>query len=109
MSNDTVPGAYALAKSGSDYTLAGVTLSQSGSVYSSGSGDTNGMKLNIADTNITSANIYFGETILLIKDNNLPCNLPDIILGFNIKTFEHSALYVVFNCCFWFKINSLTI
>ena len=39
LSNDTVPGTYALAKSGSDYTLAGVTLSQSGSVYSSGSGD----------------------------------------------------------------------
>ena len=47
-----MPGAYALAKSGSDYTLAGVTLSQSGSIYSSGSGETNGMKVNIADTNI---------------------------------------------------------
>lgn len=71
LSNDTVPGAYALAKSGSDYTLAGVTLSQSGSVYSSGSGDTNGMKLNIADTNITSANIYFGESLLSKIDDSL--------------------------------------
>ncbi len=64
LSKDTKPGTYALAKSGSDYTLAGVTLTQSGSNYTSGSGDTNGLTLTISDTSITSANIYYGESLL---------------------------------------------
>ena len=48
LSSATVPGSYALAKSGSDYTLAGVTLSANGSTYTSSSGDTSGMTLNIS-------------------------------------------------------------
>ena len=64
LSKDTKPGTYALAKSGSDYTLAGNHLLQSGSNYTSGSGDTNGLTLTISDTSITSANIYYGESLL---------------------------------------------
>ena len=71
LGKDTLPGTYALAKSGSDYTLAGVTLSASGSNYTSASGDTNGMVLTISDTNITSANIYFGESLLSKMDDSI--------------------------------------
>lgn len=71
LGKDTLPGTYALAKSGSDYTLAGVTLSSSGSNYTSASGDTNGMVLTISDTNITSANIYFGESLLSKMDDSI--------------------------------------
>ena len=71
LSKDTVPGEYALAKSGGNYTLAGVTLSASGSNYTSASGDTSGMVLTISDTNITSANIYYGESLLSKMDDSL--------------------------------------
>ena len=71
LSNATVPGTYALGKSGSDYTLAGVTLSASGSNYTSASGDTSGMILTISDTSITSANIYYGESLLSKIDETL--------------------------------------
>ena len=71
LSSATVPGSYALAKSGSDYTLAGVTLSANGSTYTSSSGDTSGMTLNISDTTITSANIYYGESLLSKIDDSL--------------------------------------
>ena len=71
LSSATVPGSYALAKSGSDYTLAGVTLSANGSAYTSSSGDTSGMTLNISDTTITSANIYYGESLLSKIDDSL--------------------------------------
>ncbi len=71
LSNATVPGTYALGKSGSDYTLAGVTLSASGSNYTSASGDTSGMILTISDTSVTSANIYYGESLLSKIDETL--------------------------------------
>ncbi len=67
----TKPGSYALAKPGGNYTLAGVSLSASGSKYTSASGDTSGMVLNISDTNITSANIYYGESLLSKMDKSL--------------------------------------
>ena len=71
LTSDTKPGTYALGKSGSDFTLAGVTLSNSGSNYTSSSGDTNGMTLTISDTSITSANIYYGESLLSKIDDSL--------------------------------------
>lgn len=64
LTGDTNPGTYALAKSGSDYTLGGVTLTSSGSTYTSPSGDAKGLGLTISDTSITSANIYYGESFL---------------------------------------------
>ncbi len=71
LSKDTLPGTYALAKSGSDFTLAGAALSVDGSNYTSSSGNTNGMTLTITDTNITSANIFYGESLLSKIDDSL--------------------------------------
>ena len=64
LSKNTTVGSYALAKSGSDFTLDGVTMTVDGSVYTVPSGNASGMKLTISDTNITSANIYYGECLL---------------------------------------------
>ena len=71
LTTDTKHGTYALSKSGSDYILDGVTLSNSGSNYTSASGNTKGMTLTISDTNVTSANIYYGESLLSKIDDNL--------------------------------------
>ena len=68
---DTNHGTYALSKSGSDYILDSVTLTNSGSNYTSASGNTKGMTLTISDTNVTSANIYYGESLLSKIDDNL--------------------------------------
>ena len=68
---DTNYGTYALSKSGSDYILDSVTLTNSGSNYTSASGNTKGMTLTISDTNVTSANIYYGESLLSKIDDNL--------------------------------------
>ena len=71
LTTDTKHGTYALSKSGSDYILDGVTLSNSGSNYTSASGSTKGMTLTISDTNVTSANIYYGESLLSKIDDSL--------------------------------------
>ena len=71
LTTDTKYGTYALSKSGSDYILDGVTLSNSGSNYTSASGNTKGMTLTISDTNVTSANIYYGESLLSKIDDSL--------------------------------------
>ena len=68
---DTNHGTYALSKSGSDYILDSVTLTNSGSNYTSASGNTKGITLTISDTNVTSANIYYGESLLSKIDDNL--------------------------------------
>ena len=47
------------------------TLAQNGSVYTSSTGNTNGMELTITDTNVTSANVYFGESLLSKIDTQL--------------------------------------
>ncbi len=64
LSANTKPGTYALAKSGGAFTLNSASLSNSGNDYTSSSGDTNGMTLTISDSSITSANIYYGESLL---------------------------------------------
>ncbi len=71
LTTNTQPGTYALAKSGSDFTLAGAALSNSGNDYTSSSGDTNGMTLTISDTSITSANIFYGESLLSKIDESM--------------------------------------
>lgn len=69
---DTLYGTYALTKSGGNYVLNGdSTLAQNGSVYTSSTGNTNGMELTITDTNVTSANVYFGESLLSKIDTQL--------------------------------------
>ena len=47
---DTKTGSYALTKSGSDYLLDGAALTASGTSYSSSSGDTNGIVLQIPNS-----------------------------------------------------------
>ena len=71
LSANTKPGAYALAKSGGAFTLNGASLSNSGNDYTSSSGDTNGMILTISDNSITSANIYYGESLLTKINDSL--------------------------------------
>ena len=71
LSANTKPGAYALAKSGGAFTLNGASLSNSGNDYTSSSGDTNGMTLTISDNSITSANIYYGESLLTKINDSL--------------------------------------
>ena len=71
LSANTKPGTYALAKSGGAFTLNGASLSNSGNDYTSSSGDTNGMTLTISDNSITSANIYYGESLLTKINDSL--------------------------------------
>ena len=71
LSVNTKPGTYALAKSGGAFTLNSASLSNSGNDYTSSSGDTNGMTLTISDNSITSANIYYGESLLSKIDDSL--------------------------------------
>ena len=67
----TKPGSYSITKSGSDYLIDGVTMSNSGSNYTSSSGDSSGMVLTISDTSITSANVYYGKSLMSLVDENL--------------------------------------
>ena len=68
---DSNPGSYALTKSGSDYLLDGVTLTANGTSYSSSSGDTNGIVLKIPSSDISSANIYYGQSLMSLVDTSL--------------------------------------
>ena len=68
---DTKTGSYALTKSGSDYLLDGAALTASGTSYSSSSGDTNGIVLQIPNSSISSANIYYGKSLMSLVDTSL--------------------------------------
>ena len=67
----TLPGSYAITKSGSDYLIDGVTMSASGTAYTSGSGNSSGMIVNIASSDVSSANIYFGKSLMTKIDTSL--------------------------------------
>lgn len=72
LGTNTVPGSYALSKSGGNYVLNGdSTLAASGTSYTSSTGNTNGMVLTISDSNVTSANVYYGECLLSKVDASL--------------------------------------
>jgi len=71
LGTDTKPGSYAITKSGSDYLIDGVALSASGTLYTSGSGDSTGMVINIASSDVSSANIYFGKSLMTQIDTSL--------------------------------------
>ncbi len=71
LGSDTQPGSYAITKSGSDYFIDGVQLSNNGTLYTSGSGNSSGMVINIASTNVTSANIYYGKSLMTQIDDDL--------------------------------------
>ena len=71
IAKDTKAGSYAITKSGSDYLIDGVAMSADGSVYSSSSGNSSGLKINISDTTITNANVYYGKSLMTLVDNSL--------------------------------------
>ncbi len=68
---DTKPGSYAITKTGSDYFIDGVQMTANGTLYSSGSGDSNGMVMNIASSDVSSANIYYGKSLMTKIDASL--------------------------------------
>ena len=67
----TQPGNYAISKSGSDFQIDGVNMTLSDSIYTSGSGNSAGLKLKITDTNITSANVYYGKSLMTLVEESL--------------------------------------
>ena len=68
---DTKPGSYAITKTGSDYYIDGVKMNANGTLYTSGSGDSNGMVMNIASSDVSSANIYYGKSLMTKIDASL--------------------------------------
>ena len=68
---DTKPGSYAITKSGNDYFIDGVQMNASGTLYTSGSGNSVGMVINIASSDVSSANIYFGKSLMTEIDKSL--------------------------------------
>ncbi|MEC6997666.1 MAG: flagellar filament capping protein FliD [Pseudomonadota bacterium] len=68
---NTKTGSYAISKSGSDFLIDGVAMSADGSVYSSTSGNSSGLKIQISDTSITSANIFYGKSLMSLVDESL--------------------------------------
>ncbi len=71
LSTSTKTGSYAITKSGSDFLIDGVAMSADGSIYSSTSGNSSGLKIQITDTSITSANIYYGKSLISLVDESL--------------------------------------
>ncbi len=67
----TKPGSYAITKSGSNYQVDGVNMTLSDGIYASTSGDSSGLKLQISDTSITAANIYYGKSLMTSVDEEL--------------------------------------
>ncbi len=68
---NTKPGSYAISKSGSDFQVDGVNMTLSDSVYSSTSGNSIGLKIQISDTSITSGNVYYGKSLMTSVDEEL--------------------------------------
>ncbi len=68
---NTKPGSYTITKSGSDFLLDGVAMSQSGTEYTSSSGDSTGLKVIITDSNLSSANVYYGKSLMTLVDDSL--------------------------------------
>ena len=68
---DTEPGSYAITKTDSDYYIDGVKMTANGTLYTSGSGDSNGMVMNIASSDVSSANIYYGKSLMTQIDTSL--------------------------------------
>ena len=68
---NTEPGSYVITKTGSDYFIDGVQMTANGTLYTSGSGDSNGMVMNIASSDVSSANIYYGKSLMTKIDTSL--------------------------------------
>ena len=68
---DTLPGTYAITEDAGDYNIDGVKMTANGTLYTSGSGDSIGMVMNIASSDVSSANIYFGKSLMTQIDTSL--------------------------------------
>ena len=68
---DTLPGSYAITKDSGNYNIDGVQMTANGTLYTSGSGNSNGMVVNIASSDVTSANIYYGHSLMRKIDESL--------------------------------------
>ena len=67
---DTKPGTYAITADSGDYNIDGVQMTASGNSYTSTSGDSNGMVMNIA-SGVTSANVFYGKSLMSSMDDSL--------------------------------------
>ena len=68
---DTKPGSYAITQSGSNYLIDGTAMSASGDAYTSNSGDSSGMVINISNSDVSGANVYYGKSLLSLVDTDL--------------------------------------
>ena len=68
---NTKPGSYSITKSNSNFLIDGTAMTQSGSNYTSASGDSAGLKVAISDSSTTSANIYYGKSLMSKVEENL--------------------------------------
>ena len=68
---NTKPGSFSITKSGGNFLIDGVTMSQNGTEYTSSSGDSTGIILNITDSNLSSANVYYGKSLMTLVDESL--------------------------------------
>lgn len=68
---DTKPGSYAITQSGSNYLIDGTAMSASGDAYTSNSGDSSGMVINISSSDVSGANVYYGKSLLSLVDTDL--------------------------------------
>ena len=67
---DTKPGTYAITEDSGNYNIDGVQMTASGTSYTSTSGDSNGMVMNIA-SGVTSANVFYGKSLMSSMDDSL--------------------------------------
>jgi len=68
---NTKPGTYAVTKSSGNYLVDGVAMTANGTLYTSGSGDSNGLVVDIDNSDVSSANIYYGESLMTSMDDTL--------------------------------------
>ena len=68
---NTKPGSFSVTKSGSNFLIDGSAMSASGSNYTSSSGDSTGMIITISDSDLSSANVYYGKSLMTLVEENL--------------------------------------
>ena len=68
---NTKPGSFSITKSGGSFLIDGSAMSQSGTEYTSSSGDSSGLVLNITDSSLTAANVYYGKSLMTLVDESL--------------------------------------
>jgi len=68
---NTKPGSFSITKSGGNFLIDGSAMSQSGTEYTSSSGDSSGLVLNITDSSLTAANVYYGKSLMTLVDESL--------------------------------------